>query len=62
MNLPNMLEAKKRSKNDVKYIYDDIKKSNSFKGLKYYIKTYGCQMNVHDSEEIKSLLENIVKE
>ncbi len=59
MNLPNMLEAKKRSKNDVKYIYDDIKKSNSFKGLKYYIKTYGCQMNVHDSEEIKSLLENI---
>ena len=25
----------------------------------FYIETYGCQMNVHDSEEIKALLETI---
>ncbi len=54
-----MLEAKKRTKNKVSYIYDNIINNNTFKGLKYYIRTYGCQMNVHDSEEIKSLLESI---
>jgi len=59
MNLPNMLEAKKRTRNDVLYKYVDFEKSNIFENKKYYIKTYGCQMNVHDSEEIKALLENI---
>jgi len=59
MNLPNMLDAKKRSKDKVFYEYIDEIKSDVFKNKKYFIKTYGCQMNVHDSEEIKALLENI---
>ena len=28
-----------------------------YKGKKYFLRTYGCQMNVHDSEEIKYYLE-----
>ncbi len=59
MNLPNMLDAKKRSKDKVLYEYINEIKSDVFKNKKYFIKTYGCQMNVHDSEEIKALLENI---
>ncbi len=57
MNLPNMLDAKLRTKNKVKYEYVDVLESDIFKGKKYYIRTYGCQMNVHDSEEIKALLQ-----
>ena len=59
MNLPDMLEAKKRNKDKVEYIYQEPTISNVFSGKKYFIKTYGCQMNVHDSEEISQLLENI---
>ena len=59
MNLPNMIEAKKRTKNLVNYEYFNIDKNDAFKNKKYFIKTYGCQMNVHDSEEIKALLETI---
>ena len=59
--LPNLLEAKKRTNNKVKnykYIKDDKYKEVG-KNKKYYIKTYGCQMNVHDSENIKALLEEM---
>lgn len=59
MNLPNMIEAKKRSKNPIKYEYFNIDEKEVFKNKKYYIRTYGCQMNVHDSEEIKALLEKV---
>ena len=59
MNLPDMLEAKKRNKDKVEYIYHEPVISSVFSGKKYFIKTYGCQMNVHDSEEISQLLENI---
>ena len=59
MNLPNMIEAKKRTKNKVNYEYFNIEEMDTFKNKKYYIRTYGCQMNVHDSEEIKALLEKI---
>ena len=59
MNLPNMLEAKIRTKKTVNYEYFNLEKSEAFKNKKYFIRTYGCQMNVHDSEEIKALLENI---
>ena len=59
MNLPDMLEAKKRNKEKIEYIYQEPVINNMFSGKKYFIKTYGCQMNVHDSEEISQLLENI---
>ncbi len=59
MNLPDMIEAKKRTKDKVKYEYYNIDNIDMFNGKKYFIRTYGCQMNVHDSEEIKALLECI---
>ena len=60
MNLPNINEARKRSDKKTEYIYltEEYDKS-VFKNKKYYIRTYGCQMNVHDSEEISAHLENI---
>lgn len=61
MNLPNMLEAKKRSKKEVKttnYTLNN-KYKDLGKGKKYYLKTYGCQMNEHDSENIKAILESV---
>ena len=60
MNLPNLKEARKRTDKKTEYIYLDEEYDKSlFKGKKYFIKTYGCQMNVHDSEEISAHLESI---
>ena len=59
MNYPNMADARKRGKEEVKYIYENRDYNEVFKGKKYFIKTYGCQMNVHDIEEIKKILENL---
>ncbi len=60
MNLPDLNTAKKRTKEQVEYVdlnqkYD----KNSFANQKYFIRTYGCQMNVHDSEEIAARLESL---
>ena len=54
-----MQAAKKRTSENVDYIYETPQITDNFQGKKYYIRTYGCQMNVHDSEEISQLLENI---
>lgn len=57
MNLPNLNEARIRTdkKSVVKdNVYGFEKK---FEGKKFFLKTYGCQMNVHDSEEIRKYLE-----
>ena len=56
---PDLNIAKDRTKTDVK-----IKKLNFniepiYKGKKYFLRTYGCQMNVHDSEEVKYYLESL---
>ena len=63
MNLPNLKEAKVRTKKEIKIIRDDYKVPESMKIIgkhkKYYLKTYGCQMNVHDSENIKAILEDM---
>ena len=32
---------------------------NSFSGKTYYLKTYGCQMNEHDSENIAAMIESL---
>ncbi len=56
MNMPDMKKAAKRSK-EAEYIYENRTSQLLFTGKKYFIRTYGCQMNVHDSEEIKGLLE-----
>lgn len=55
-----MKEAKVRSKKNSEVIYlEQEKKSDLYAGKKYFLRTYGCQMNVHDSEEIKAILENL---
>ena len=59
MHLPDLNIAKKREKRENIYIElkEDIKKV--FTNKKYFLRTYGCQMNVHDSEEIRSYLERL---
>lgn len=60
MNLPNLNDARIRNKTRVEYIMqENIVHKDLFENKKYFIKTYGCQMNVHDSEEIKASLENL---
>ena len=61
MSSPSLKDAKKRTNKVVK-IRNYIKNNelaNIGINKKYYIKTYGCQMNVHDSENIKALLEEM---
>ena len=61
MKLPDYKEARKRTNSTVeKEIYElDSSISNIGAGKKYYIKTYGCQMNEHDTENIKAMLEQL---
>ncbi len=61
MQLPNLQEAKKRtkSKTEIKSYNINNKYQNIIKNKKYYVKTYGCQMNEHDSEVIKAILEQM---
>ena len=59
MNLPNMQDAKKRTNEEVKTINVNNIVSDKFKDKLFFLKTYGCQMNVHDSEEIKQIVINL---
>ncbi len=60
MNLPNLKEARIRSDKKVDYIYlNENYDENFLKDKKYFLKTYGCQMNVHDSEEVSARLESL---
>ena len=57
MNLPNLKEAAMRDKSENKYIYLDENYKSVFDGQRYFLRTYGCQMNVHDSEALSNYLE-----
>ncbi len=56
---PNMLEARKRlsKKIETEIFKLDPSYKNIGNGLTYVVKTYGCQMNEHDSENIEAILD-----
>lgn len=56
---PNLQVAKDRKKVEIKNIKLDLDIKPLYKGKKYFLRTYGCQMNVHDSEEIRYYLETL---
>ena len=60
---PNFKEAKKRNKEDIKILRNEyhVPKDAKNMGLnkRYFVKTYGCQMNEHDSEMISAILEDM---
>ena len=63
MLVPNLKEAKKRSTKESVVKASEYIMNNELKELgknkKYFLKTYGCQMNEHDSENIKAILEDM---
>ena len=63
MNLPNLEKARIRNKQDTKIKRDDYVIPDSATdigiGKHYHILTYGCQMNVHDSENIAAIMEEM---
>jgi tRNA-2-methylthio-N6-dimethylallyladenosine synthase len=57
---PSLSDAKKRGKEEIAVHYDfeipqELKDMGS--GKRYLIRTYGCQMNEHDSETLKGMFE-----
>ena len=61
MRLPDFKEARTRDIRDYKTVEFKLDESikNKYKGMTFHVKTYGCQMNEHDSENIKALLKSI---
>ena len=57
MKTPDLLVAGDRKKVNIKEKKLNLNIKPLYKGKKYFLRTYGCQMNVHDSEEIKYYLE-----
>lgn len=59
---PSLKDAKQRGKEEILVHYDfaipeDMREIG--KGKRYHVRTYGCQMNEHDSETISGILENM---
>ena len=63
MNLPNIKDARIRTNKKIEIRRNDysvpISIKNIGKNKKYCILTYGCQMNVHDSENISAIIEDL---
>lgn len=58
---PDYDQGKKRGKEEIEFVHAEIPEDmkNIGVGKKYLLFTYGCQMNVHDSEHISGLLEEM---
>lgn len=61
MHLPDYKEARSRTHKEYNRIEfrNNGNFSNKYKGKTFFLKTYGCQMNEHDSENIEALLVNL---
>ncbi|WPP39767.1 tRNA (N6-isopentenyl adenosine(37)-C2)-methylthiotransferase MiaB [Paenibacillus hunanensis] len=62
MSEPNQREEKKRGKQEVQVMYEDAVPEELREigaGKHYLVYTFGCQMNEHDSETIKGILEQM---
>ncbi len=59
---PSLKDAKKRGKEEISY-HDDFKIDERFQGMgtgrKFYIRTYGCQMNEHDTEVMAGIFRGL---
>lgn len=59
---PSLKDARRRGKEEIKY-HDDFDIDERFKGMgngrKFYIRTYGCQMNEHDTEVMAGIFMNL---
>lgn len=61
MRLPDFKEARTRDIRDYKTVEFKVDEAikDKYRGMTFHVKTYGCQMNEHDSENIKALLKTI---
>ena len=61
MNLPDYKQARVRTKSNYKTVNYKVKDEflNKYSGKTYFLKTYGCQMNEHDSENISAMIESM---
>ena len=55
MKTPNMIDAKRRNKDKVNYVNYNVDLQFG-EGKTFFVRTYGCQMNEHDSEKIRGML------
>ncbi len=60
---PNLDDAKKRTSTGAKIYEDEYSINEQMKNIgqqkKFFLRTYGCQMNVNDSEKIAAILEDM---
>ena len=59
MHTPDLKIAGNRNKVDINHKFLDLEIKPLYKGKKYFLRTYGCQMNVHESEKIAAILEGL---
>ena len=59
MNYPDLKKARIRTDKEVEYKENPIVSGTKFLGKKYFLRTYGCQMNEHDGEQMASILEHL---
>ena len=59
MNYPDLKKARIRTDKEVEYKENPMVSGTKFLEKKYFLRTYGCQMNEHDGEQMASILEHL---